>query len=197
MAALRIDTALPANGEYAIEARNLRVFYGDFLAVKDVDDTDLVILIRNLYITLADVDNADSARPILEAMSEALDYRNETEEAKKLGAEIISWLDGRAYVQQNQYDDALNAYNEAVTQNSDNPATLYERARVLIALLEYQQALGDLEVYLNQPVGVGEHSNISTEIEKILKRIKEHDDIIAVINEHFKIDDLKEEVLNG
>ena len=37
MGALRIDTAVPVNGDYAIEARNLRVFYGDFLAVKDVD----------------------------------------------------------------------------------------------------------------------------------------------------------------
>lgn len=37
MAALRMDTVMPANGDYAIEARNLRVFYGDFLAVKDVD----------------------------------------------------------------------------------------------------------------------------------------------------------------
>ena len=27
----------PPNGEYAIEVRDLRVYYGDFLAVKDVD----------------------------------------------------------------------------------------------------------------------------------------------------------------
>ena len=29
--------AYPSNGDYAIEARQLRVYYGDFLAVKDVD----------------------------------------------------------------------------------------------------------------------------------------------------------------
>jgi len=57
------------------------------------------------------------------------------------------------------------------------------------------RALGDLEVYLNQPVGVGEHSRLSDEIENILKRIKEHDDIIAVIEEHFNINE-KEQVIN-
>ena len=35
MGALRIDTAVTVSGDYAIEARNLRIFYGDFLAVKD------------------------------------------------------------------------------------------------------------------------------------------------------------------
>lgn len=57
------------------------------------------------------------------------------------------------------------------------------------------RALGDLEVYLNQPVGVGEHSNVSDDVEKILKRIKEHDDIISVIEEHFNLD--KEEKDGG
>jgi hypothetical protein len=57
------------------------------------------------------------------------------------------------------------------------------------------RALGELEVYLNQPVGVGEHSRISDEIENILKRIKEHDDIIAVIEEHFNMNE-KEQVIN-
>ena len=57
------------------------------------------------------------------------------------------------------------------------------------------RALGDLEVYLNQPVGVGEHSKISDEIENILKRIKEHDDIIAVIEEHFNLNE-KEQAVN-
>lgn len=57
------------------------------------------------------------------------------------------------------------------------------------------RALGDLEVYLNQPVGVGEHSRISDEIESILKRIKEHDDIIAVIEEHFNLNE-KEQTKN-
>jgi len=57
------------------------------------------------------------------------------------------------------------------------------------------RALGDLEVYLNQPVGVGEHSRLSDEIENILKRIKEHDDIIAVIEEHFNMNE-KEQVIN-
>jgi len=31
------DSSVPGNGKYAIEARNLRVYYGNFLAVKDVN----------------------------------------------------------------------------------------------------------------------------------------------------------------
>ena len=58
------------------------------------------------------------------------------------------------------------------------------------------RALGDLEVYLNSPVGVGEHSSVSEEVEKILKRIKEHDDIIAVIEEHFNLKEEKEQIIN-
>jgi len=58
------------------------------------------------------------------------------------------------------------------------------------------KALGDLEVYLNSAVGVGEHSKISDEIENILKRIKEHDDIIAVIEEHFNLKEEKEQIIN-
>ena len=37
MATLATDTPLSSNGNYAIEAHNLRIYYGTFLAVKDVD----------------------------------------------------------------------------------------------------------------------------------------------------------------
>ena len=58
------------------------------------------------------------------------------------------------------------------------------------------KALADLEVYLNQPVGVGEHSLVSDEIEKILVRVKDCEDIIATIEKHFDLT-TKEEVING
>ena len=57
------------------------------------------------------------------------------------------------------------------------------------------KALADLEVYLNQPVGVGDHSLVSDEIEKILVRVKDCEDIIATIEKHFDLT-AKEEVIN-
>jgi hypothetical protein len=100
--------------DYNYRAREL--FYGlsreEQLALFNVsnvvEDSDLIVLIKGLYITLADTDGTDSTRPLLEAMVQALDHLNETEEVK-------------------------------------NPAMLYERARVLIGLSEYQKALDDLD----------------------------------------------------
>lgn len=47
------------------------------------------------------------------------------------------------------------------------------------------QTLGELEVYLNQPVGVGEHSNISDEVKKLILKLDNTDSIINTINRHF------------
>ena len=58
------------------------------------------------------------------------------------------------------------------------------------------RALADLEVYLNQPVGVGEHSKLSDEIESILKRVHDCEDIIETIEKHFNFDEKEKEVIN-
>ena len=137
--------------DYDYQAREL--FYGlpraEQLALFDVsnvvEDSDLIVLIKGLYITLADIDGTDSTRPLLEAMVQALDYLDGTEETNALENEINSWLQGRELAKQNQYADALAEYNKAIALNGENPATLYERARVLTELSEYQQALGDLD----------------------------------------------------
>ena len=44
----------------------------------------------------------------------------------------------------------------------------------------------NVEVYLNNPVGVGEHSDIMDTIEKELNLIAEYHDQIEVINTYFK-----------
>ena len=46
-------------------------------------------------------------------------------------------------------------------------------------------AIADLAVYLDKPVGVGEHSDIGSEIEKKLREINECDDMIDTINRYF------------
>ena len=44
----------------------------------------------------------------------------------------------------------------------------------------------NVEVYLNNPVGVGEHSDIMDAIEKELNLIAEYHDQLEVLNTYFK-----------
>jgi len=132
--------------------RATELFYGlpreEQLALFDTydgEDSDLFVVIRGLYVTLADVDGTNSTGALLEAMARALSRLNGTKEMIDLRKEIDSWRSGRELVGQNLYPDAREAYNTAIALNSKNPATLYERARILIELSEYRQALSDLD----------------------------------------------------
>jgi tetratricopeptide (TPR) repeat protein len=125
------------------------LFYGleEQLALFDVpnvEESDLVVVIRGLYGTLADVDETDSTGPLLEAMARALNRHGGTEESFRLREEIDVWRDGRELAKQD-LDQALQAYNKAIALNSQNPAILYERARGLIELSRYPEALDDLD----------------------------------------------------
>lgn len=44
----------------------------------------------------------------------------------------------------------------------------------------------NVEVYLNHPVGVGEHSDIMDAIEKELTLIAEYEDHIEILDKYFK-----------
>lgn len=44
----------------------------------------------------------------------------------------------------------------------------------------------NVEVYLNNPVGVGEHSDIMDAVEKELNAIAEYHDQLEVLNAYFK-----------
>jgi len=127
------------------------------------EGSNLVVVIRGLYVTLADVDGTDSTGPILRAMAAALPPTTSTmtltttmaptmeqtevvsPKTMSLANEISSWLNGRELARQTLYSEARAAYDTAMAFNGENPATLYERARVLIELSEYQQALSDLD----------------------------------------------------
>ena len=49
------------------------------------------------------------------------------------------------------------------------------------------QVLAEIEVYLNSPVGVGEHSKLSTEIKSRLEELAALDDVVETIEKHFAI----------
>jgi len=45
--------------------------------------------------------------------------------------------------------------------------------------------LANIEIYLTNPVGVGEHSEVIEEIEKQLEEVAKYDDQIAMIKKYF------------
>ena len=68
------------------------------------------------------------------------------------------------------------------------------REKMVAALLAHAQ--GDIqkhkmnvEVYLNNPVGIGEHSDIMEAIETELNMIAKYEDQVTVIKKHFIIKD--------
>ena len=68
------------------------------------------------------------------------------------------------------------------------------RNQIISALLAHAQ--GDIqkhkmnvEVYLNNPVGIGEHSDIMEAIETELNMIAKYEDQVSVIKKHFIIKD--------
>ena len=65
------------------------------------------------------------------------------------------------------------------------------RETLIKALLAHAQGdiakhRANVEVYLNNPVGIGEHSNVVEAIEEELNMIAKYQDQIDVINKYFK-----------
>ena len=65
------------------------------------------------------------------------------------------------------------------------------RDRIIKALLahangEIQKHLANVEIYLNNPVGIGEHSDITGAIQDELDKIARWEDQISIINKYLK-----------
>ena len=68
---------------------------------------------------------------------------------------------------------------------------LHMREQLVSALLAHAQGeiakhKANVEVYLEHPVGIGEHSNIVEAIEEELNMIAKYQDQIDIINKYFK-----------
>ncbi len=68
---------------------------------------------------------------------------------------------------------------------------LHMREQLLRALLAHAQGdiakhKANIEVYLEHPVGIGEHSNIIEAIEQELDMIAKYEDQVEVIKKYFK-----------
>ena len=65
------------------------------------------------------------------------------------------------------------------------------RKEILLALRDHAIAhinkhKVNVEIYLNNPVGVGEHSDIMDTIEKELEQMAKYNDQLEIINTYFK-----------
>lgn len=114
----------------------------------DVNNTEVIVVAKGIYTSLADVDGADKTTPLLKAIKDSLDSVNNREDSKRLSAEIELWLDGRKLVTDGKLLEALGKYNLAIALNPDNISTLYERSRIFIKLSRYEEALVDLDIVL-------------------------------------------------
>ena len=68
---------------------------------------------------------------------------------------------------------------------------LHMREQLIKALLAHAQGdiqkhIANVEVYLEHPAGIGEHSNIVEAIEQEINEIAKYQDQIDIINKYFK-----------
>jgi TolB protein len=98
---------------------------------------------------VADSITADSeSTRVLQAMFTALQTFDSLENSMLVPA-IGSWLDARTAVLQDDLSAAQLAYSVSIRLNENNPAPLYERAAVALALSDYEAALADLTTLLS------------------------------------------------
>ena len=54
------------------------------------------------------------------------------------------------------------------------------------------QVLAEIEVYLNSPVGIGEHSKISVEIKNRFEELAQLEGVLQTVEKHFDISEMTE-----
>lgn len=135
---------------YGLSAKKDQLsIFTDYAIDSNVDlQQDLLTVVENLYVTTADVDPANDNTQLLKTMRDSLGKlksHGDAPKALQLQNEITDWLDGRDKYRAGQYDEALVSYDSAIGLNANNPATIFERARVYMALQQYDKALLDLD----------------------------------------------------
>ncbi len=106
---------------------------------------DVILVVKELYDTLADVEQNGSSDQLLDAMRAALPDADGQKEASTLRQEMDSWRQARFALRQGQYEEARVAYDKALQLNPDNPAIWYEQAVVLTWMKDYPNALAALD----------------------------------------------------
>ena len=85
----------------------------------------------------------------------------------------------------------MTFYTSCVRMMIDSRKVMNMRDQLIKALLAHAQGdiqkhVANVEVYLQNPAGIGEHSNIVEAIEQELDIIAKYHDQVEVINKYFK-----------
>jgi hypothetical protein len=141
LAGLASIRPLPFIGDATVYERSVREqFFGmeSWQDQKEIYDPDhfkdnpdkLVQIIKIISISMVDADESGRTTQMLVHMANSLGNL-EDEDATVLQQEINQWVQGRTLVENNEFVNASEAYTNAITINPNNPATLFERARIL------------------------------------------------------------------
>jgi len=101
------------------------------------------IVVAGLYTSLADIDNSGQTTELLDLMYKSLKEMGMQNEG--IYQEIGYWLGAKKDASENRFDDALAKYSSAIGLSPQNPATLFERARIYALRGDYENALKDYE----------------------------------------------------
>ena len=80
----------------------------------------------------------------------------------------------------------LSGLSQLKNMRMNNMREQLIRALLAHAQGDIQKHVANVEVYLTNPAGIGEHSNIVEAIEEELNMIAKYQDQIDVINKYFK-----------
>jgi tetratricopeptide (TPR) repeat protein len=134
------------------QARARQLFFTlpkvDQLALLKVADERLLPVSRAVLPTLADVNRTGYTDEHLQALVDTLP---DLPDAGDLPAHLEAWLAARQAARDKDHEAARAQYDELIKLDRTNPALLYERAGVLVALGENQAALADLEQVMTLP----------------------------------------------
>jgi tetratricopeptide (TPR) repeat protein len=116
------------------------------LAAPGAVGAQLITVVQGLYTDL-ELQNDERGNTLLLAMAQALRKLDDAM-AVNLATEIEQWLQGRDYYAQGEYQQAVTAYDVAVSLNDRNPGTHFDRGRAYVGLKNYDAALDDFEVVI-------------------------------------------------
>jgi tetratricopeptide (TPR) repeat protein len=116
--------------------------------------TQLITVVKGLYTSpelYTDLEHSERDNTLLHAMAQSLEPLSEMGDpmAINLTKEIEHWQRGRAYHAQGEYQQAVTAYDVAISLNDRNPSTYLDRGLAYAALGEPSQALADFETVLS------------------------------------------------
>jgi tetratricopeptide (TPR) repeat protein len=114
------------------------------LADSQAMGAQLITVVKELY---PDLENNEQDNALLDAMAQPLRKLDHDPVAANLATEIEQWLKGRAHHTRGEYQQAVTAYDIAISLSGANPGIYFDRAIAYAASGQCDEALADLNQY--------------------------------------------------